>query len=99
MGAERAAPRRRLRVEVVYALPREQALVALEVEEGTTARQAAQRSGLARRFPSAGIERAPLGIFGRRVAPDAPLRDGDRVEIYRALATDARSARRARARG
>jgi len=30
------------------------------------------------------------------VAPESPLRDGDRVEIYRALIADPKQARRAR---
>jgi len=37
-----------------------------------------------------------VGIFGRRVELDAPLRDGDRVEIYRPLVADPREARRRR---
>jgi len=42
---------------------------------------------------------APLGvgIHGRRVPLDAPLADGDRVEIYRALLVDPKEARRRRA--
>jgi hypothetical protein len=39
-----------------------------------------------------------VGIFGRRVAADAPVADGDRVEIYRSLVNDPKEARRRRAR-
>ena len=38
-----------------------------------------------------------LGIFGARVKLDAVLHDGDRIEIYRPLAADAKEARRRRA--
>jgi len=38
-----------------------------------------------------------VGIFGQRCALHRVLRDGDRVEIYRPLAMDAKSARRVRA--
>lgn len=38
-----------------------------------------------------------LGIFGMRVKLDAALHDGDRIEIYRPLAADAKEARRRRA--
>ena len=86
-----------IRVEVVYALPNEQALVALEVQEGTTARQAVEQSGLVARFPEIDPERMKLGIFGRVAAADTALRDGDRVEIYRPLEADPKDARRARA--
>jgi hypothetical protein len=39
-----------------------------------------------------------VGVFGKRVPPDTPLADGDRVEIYRALLLDPKERRRQRAR-
>jgi len=87
-----------LRVEIVYALRDRQVLLAVEVEGGTTARQAVERSGILQRLPEIDLARAGLGIFGRVVSPDTPLRDGDRVEIYRPLIADAKQARQARAR-
>jgi putative ubiquitin-RnfH superfamily antitoxin RatB of RatAB toxin-antitoxin module len=39
----------------------------------------------------------PVGIYGRRVALDARLVDGDRVEIYRPLRAQPQDARRQRA--
>jgi putative ubiquitin-RnfH superfamily antitoxin RatB of RatAB toxin-antitoxin module len=86
-----------LRVEIVYALRDRQVLLTLEVEEATTARQAVERSGILQRFPEIDLARADLGIFGRVVSPDTPLRDGDRVEIYRPLIADPKQARRTRA--
>ena len=86
----------KLRIEVVYALRDEQLLVALEVVEGTTAAQAIERSGIRQSFP--GIDVGPVGIFGKIVEPDTPLRDGDRVEIYRELVADPKEARRREAR-
>lgn len=88
--------RRLLRVEVAYALPEEQLLIALNVEEGTTVRLAIERSGILRRAPE--IDLANVGLFGRVVPLDTPLRDGDRVEIYRPLIADPKQARRDRAR-
>ena len=86
-----------LRVEIVYALRDRQVLLAFEVEGGTTARQAVERSGILQRFPEIDLAQAGLGIFGRVVSPDTPLRDGDRVEIYRPLIADPKHARRTRA--
>ena len=86
-----------IHIEVVYALPDEQALIALDVPEGTTARQAVERSGLAQRYPEIDPARVKLGIFGRVAPGDRALRDGDRVEIYRSLRVDPKDARRARA--
>ena len=91
-----AQERTNLLVEVAYALPERQVLLELEVEEGTTIRQAIERSGILQRYPGIQLARGRVGIFGRRVELDAPLRDGDRVEIYRPLVADPREARRRR---
>jgi uncharacterized protein len=39
-----------------------------------------------------------VGLWGRRALATAPLYDGDRIELYRAVTADAKSARLARAR-
>jgi putative ubiquitin-RnfH superfamily antitoxin RatB of RatAB toxin-antitoxin module len=87
-----------LRIEVVYALPKRQVVIALEVKEGTTALAAIERSGILQQFPEADPRRDGVGVFGRRVTPDSPLREGDRVEIYRPLIVDPKAARRERAK-
>lgn len=88
-----------MRVEVAYALPGRQRIIALEVEEGCTVFEAAQRSGIATCFPEIDLAQAVMGIFGRVVEHprQEPLRDGDRVEIYRPLLIDPKEARKARA--
>jgi len=91
-------PARALRVEIAYALRDRQALLALEVEEGATVGQAIQRSGILGQFPEIDLARAKVGIFGRTESLDTPVRDGDRVEIYRPLNADPKQARRERAR-
>ncbi len=83
-----------IRVEVVYALPERQKLLALEVPKGSTAREAVERSGLRAEFPEIDPDRNALGVFGRRCPPDQTLRDGDRVEIYRPLKADPKEVRR-----
>lgn len=64
---------------------------------GTTVAQALQASGFAREFPDLDAWVLGVGIYGRRVAPDTPLADGDRIEIYRALSFDPKESRRRRA--
>jgi len=86
----------RLRVEVVYALAGAQDLVVLELADGATAREAAEASGILARHGLA-VAHLVLGIFGKRIAPEHPLREGDRVEILRPLAADPKEARRSRA--
>lgn len=79
-----------IRVEVVRALPAGAQAVALSLPAGSRVADAIAAAGMA--------AEGNVGIFGRAVALDAPLADGDRVEIYRALAIDPKEARRRRAR-
>ncbi|AYF33100.1 RnfH family protein [Vreelandella alkaliphila] len=90
-------------VEVAFALPRKQRLVALQVRQGTTARQAVMMADLPSLFPeipSDTFEQAPLGIFGKalRQPEKEALRPGDRVEVYRPLEIDPKAARLERAK-
>lgn len=39
-----------------------------------------------------------LGIWGRKASPETLLRDGDRIEFYRPLVADPKTARRVRAK-
>lgn len=88
----------RIRVEVVYALPQAQQLVALELSEGATVRAALQASGLLEGIAASERPRLRFGIYGKPVGPERVLRDADRVEILRPLAADPKEARRRRAR-
>ncbi|HYX63495.1 MAG TPA: RnfH family protein [Burkholderiales bacterium] len=85
-----------MRIEVVYALPDGHHIVELDLAAGATAADAVKASGIAARHREIDLSR--LGIFGRRVAGDTRLAEGDRVEIYRPLALDPKEARRERAR-
>ena len=85
-----------LEIEIVYGLPDRQVLKTMQLAEGTTVRAAALQSGLDRIFEDLNLHSAPLGIFGKAVKDDTPLRDGDRIEIYRPLQADPNEARRRR---
>ena len=86
-----------INIEVAYALDSKQALLELQVAEGTTALQAAQQSGITDKFDGIDLENSKLGIFSKVVAPTQVLREGDRVEIYRPLIADPKEVRKARA--
>jgi putative ubiquitin-RnfH superfamily antitoxin RatB of RatAB toxin-antitoxin module len=88
-----------VKIEVAYAGPEGQWLVALDVAEGTSALEAVLRSGIPGRLPGFDPTSARLGVFARPVGHDSRLREGDRVEIYRPLLADPKSARRSRAGG
>ena len=68
--------------------------ITIEIAYGEADRQFLQR--LAAAFPHADPA-APLGIFGRQVKDDTILQNGDRVELYRPLLIDPKTARRRRA--
>lgn len=83
-----------IRVEVCYATPEVQAMVALTLSAGSTARQAVERSGLAARFPGVDFTNAQLGIRGKRVPGEQVLEEGDRLELLRPLTADPKETRR-----
>ena len=84
----------RIKIEVVLATPERQVLKSIEVDAGQTARDAVRQSGVSQSFSDRDVESADLAIWGKQVAPDHKLRDGDRVEILRSLEIDPREARR-----
>jgi hypothetical protein len=88
-----------LTVEVVYATAQAQRLWRVRLPAGGTVREAVEASGIAAEVPGFRLDPERLGVFARKVGPEQPLADGDRVEIYRPLALDPREARRRRARG
>jgi uncharacterized protein len=86
-----------LRIEVICALPSGEDRLMLEMHAGSTVRDAIQASGLLTRHPDMAI--GPVGIWGRAVTPQSPLRHRDRVEVYRPLKADPKEIRRKRAAG
>ena len=84
-------------VEVAYALPQRQEIVAVQVPVGTTVQQAAEQSGIVRHFPEIDLATVKMGIFGKAAKGDAELQPGDRVEIYRPLIADPKAVRKQRA--
>ena len=81
-----------MRIEVMYAWPRRHESVTVELPEGASVADALAAS----RLQPAGI--SGYAVFGERVALEAILRDGDRLELLRPLLADPKDARRRRAR-
>jgi putative ubiquitin-RnfH superfamily antitoxin RatB of RatAB toxin-antitoxin module len=86
-----------IRIEVVYALPQKQEIFAVELPSGATVRQAIEACGVLRKYPEIDLEKNKFGVFAKLAKPDALLRDGDRVEIYRPLIADPKEVRKQRA--
>ena len=97
-GFFRSEEGRTIEVEVVWAEPSRQVLRRVSVAPGTTLRQVVEMSDLYADFPELAKRRLDLGVFGRRMDPETPVRPGDRVEIYRPLLADPKESRRLRAR-
>jgi uncharacterized protein len=87
----------RISIEVAYALPGQQVIIPLEVDEGATIDAAVRASGLLEKYPEINLEMNKVGIFGKLAKLDAMVRDRDRVEIYRPLIADPKEVRRQRA--
>ena len=84
-------------IEVVYALPKEQVLITLDVDQGTTVEQAVKQSGVLEKYSEIDLTKNKVGIFGKVTKIEEVLRDKDRVEIYRPLIADPKESRRKRA--
>ena len=79
-----------MRIEVALADGADFALRQVDVPVGATARDALRACG-------ADPEDMALGVFGRPIQADTPLRDGDRLEVYPPLRVDPKTARQRRA--
>jgi len=92
-------PVRRLRVEVVYS-PKAGEVWQWQgdLPDGATVESALRASGVAAAHPALELAGATVGVWGCRRARTEPLRDGDRVEIYRELKVDPKESRRLRYR-
>jgi putative ubiquitin-RnfH superfamily antitoxin RatB of RatAB toxin-antitoxin module len=86
-------------VQVCYATPEWEFLEDLRLPGGATIEQALHASSLAARLPGFDPAGAVVGIYGKKKTLDAPLRERDRVEVYRPLLADPKEARRRRAAG
>ena len=75
-------------VEVVYALPDHQTVIAVEVLPGTTALQAIRASGVLEQLPELTEAVLEIGVFGNPIPLDTAVKAGDRIEIYRPLMLD-----------
>jgi len=84
-------------VEVAYALPDKQSLISLEVQEGTTIKEAIEASGVLDTYNQIDLTRDKGCIFSKFATLDTVLREKDRVEIYRPLIADPKQVRKERA--
>lgn len=77
-----------MQVGVAYSEPSQQVWMTIEVPDGSSAREAIEASGILKQFPHIDLASQKVGVFGKLVKLEAPLKPGDRVEIYRGIICD-----------
>lgn len=86
-------------VEVVYALPHQQKVIALQVPAQSTLFDALVLSKITTYFPEINLDTASIGVFAKleKTPKSRLVQQGDRIEIYRPLLIDPKEARKNRA--
>ena len=77
-----------MQVGVAYSEHSQQIWMTIEVPDEASVMDAIERSGILKMFPHIDLDAQKVGIFGKVVKPQSPLRPGDRVEIYRPITCD-----------
>ena len=87
-----------MRVSVAIAFADRQDVVELDLPEGSRVSDALAADPVRATLDGQAAAGMAVGIWSRRCEIETPLREGDRVELYRPLAADPKEMRRARAR-
>jgi putative ubiquitin-RnfH superfamily antitoxin RatB of RatAB toxin-antitoxin module len=77
-----------MQIGVAYSEPSQQIWLNIEVPDDATVQQAIEKSGILRMFPHIDLEAQKVGVFGKLVKLEAPVKPGDRIEIYRPIICD-----------
>ena len=85
-----------IEVELAYVSPTRQYLKAFQVKAGTQAKALMVLADLTAEFPELAEQIWEVGVFSQRVSLDYRLDTGDRLEVYRPLTVDPKSARKHR---
>lgn len=85
-----------MNVGICYAEAERQLWMRLEIPDGSTVEQAIALSGVLKQFPEIDLQKQKVGIFGKIAKLDAPVQEGDRVEIYRQITADPNQVKRRR---
>lgn len=86
-----------MQVTVIYASKTEQVELPVAIEPNSNIDVAIRRSGILQRCPDIDLLSMRIGVFGKLAKLDDLLHAGDRIEIYRPLEIDPKTARLLRA--
>ncbi|HUL13648.1 MAG TPA: RnfH family protein [Methylococcaceae bacterium] len=85
-----------MNVGVCYADSDRQLWLKMEVPDDSSVEDAIRHSGILKQFPEIDLSTQKVGIFGKLVKLNAPVKEGDRIEIYRPIIADPKTVRRRR---
>jgi putative ubiquitin-RnfH superfamily antitoxin RatB of RatAB toxin-antitoxin module len=89
---------KKIKVEVAYADTKQQRILSVLVDEGSTIEKVIDCSGILEIFTDIDLSKQKVGIFSQQKKLDDRVQEGDRVEIYRPLTLDPKEARKRRAK-
>ena len=85
-----------MNVGVCYAEVDRQLWMRLEIPDNSTIAEAINLSGVLKLYPEINLSSQKVGIFGKIATLDTPVKEGDRVEIYRQITVDPQTVQRRR---
>ena len=85
-----------MNVGVCYAEIDRQLRMRIEVPDSSTIEDTITLSGVLKLYPEINLSSQKVGIFGKIAALDTPVKEGDRVEIYRQITVDPQTVQRRR---
>lgn len=83
-----------MKVEVVYAKPNRQTVVAVEAADGMTIEEVIGQSGILKLCRDIDLAKNKVGIFSKILPLTTPVEEGARIEIYRAVTADPTAVKR-----
>ena len=86
-----------MKIEVLYALPTHQHQLPIELPDGATIGQALEHLAQLPECSGWEMDESAIGVFGQLRPMESVLQSGDRLELYRPLLVDPKTARRLRA--
>ena len=86
-----------LQIEIAYAEPQRAIVKIYGLDSRSSLADVIRLVALDADFSGVNVTNAAFGILGKPARPEQALQEGDRIEIYRPLAADPKTARRARA--
>jgi putative ubiquitin-RnfH superfamily antitoxin RatB of RatAB toxin-antitoxin module len=85
-----------MNIGVCYAEAERQLWVRLEVPDESTIQEAIELSGVLKQYPQIDLTTQKVGVFGKLAKLEAPIKEGDRIEIYRKITVDPKQVQRRR---